>query len=396
MAEKIYRRDRFYEASRQRYLAKLHQSDGEMVERYLDELLGAGYTTARLDKIMSTLVVIARAVGGPLGGLGSDDIRRYLAVLARSSYSPWTKHDHQLILKKYLRWLGKAGEADLIKPRKPKNDRLPEEVLAEEEVKRLVGAAYCSRDRAFALGLYESGCRIGEFLPLRLKHLSFDRYGAVLIVDGKTGMRRIRLVASALSLQRWIEEHPRKGDPEAYLWCKVPWPNNPKWMNEHLSYGFVVRLLRELAAKAGIRKGVNPHAFRHARATFMARHLKEPEMREYFGWGRDSEMSSVYVHLSGRDVDNSVLSIYGIREAEESREPVLRIEACPRCQENNDSASRFCRRCGLPLGDKGIAALDRLEELVVELLKAVSESSPGVKEKFREIVRKEGMEELFA
>ncbi len=47
----------------------------------------------------------------------------------------------------------------------------------------------------------------------------------------------------------------------------------------------------------------------------MAKYLKEPEMREFFGWGRDSEMPSVYVHLSGRDVDSSVLSIYGIKEA---------------------------------------------------------------------------------
>jgi integrase/recombinase XerD len=39
-----------------------------------------------------------------------------------------------------------------------------------------------------------------------------------------------------------------------------------------------------------IKKAVNPHAFRHSRATFMAKHLKEPEMREFFGWGKDSEM----------------------------------------------------------------------------------------------------------
>ena len=104
--------------------------------------------------------------------------------------------------------------------------------------------------------------------------------------------------------------------------------NNPKWKNQHLSYSFIHRLLRELAAKAGIKKKVNPHAFRHARATLMARHLKDPEMRQFFGWGRK--------------VDNSVLGIYGIKEAKESQEPTLRVQGCPRCQELNDPASRFC------------------------------------------------------
>ncbi len=58
----------------------------------------------------------------------------------------------------------------------------------------------------------------------------------------------------------------------------------------------------------------------------MDRHLKEPEMREFFGWGKNSEMPAVYVHLSGRDVDNSVLGIYGIKEAESFQEPVLEVE----------------------------------------------------------------------
>jgi integrase len=110
------------------------------------------------------------------------------------------------------------------------------------------------------------------------------------------------------------------------LWCKIPSPYNPKWKNNYLSYGFVSRKLKELAKKADVKKPANAHAFRHARATFIARHLKETEMREFFGWGRDSEMPSIYVHLSGRDVDNSVLSIYGIKEGAKSQDPVLKVD----------------------------------------------------------------------
>jgi integrase/recombinase XerD len=73
------------------------------------------------------------------------------------------------------------------------------------------------RDKAFISTLYESGCRIGELLPIKLRSVVFDEYGAVLIVDGKTGMRRIRLISSVPLLANWISNHPFKNNPDAFL-----------------------------------------------------------------------------------------------------------------------------------------------------------------------------------
>jgi len=39
-----------------------------------------------------------------------------------------------------------------------------------------------------------------------------------------------------------------------------------------------------------------------------------------FGWSNSSEMVSNYVHLSGRDVDDSLLAIYGKVEAKKNNE----------------------------------------------------------------------------
>lgn len=163
---------------------------------------------------------------------------------------------------------------------------MAKELLTEDDIKALASAACTTRDKAFILSLYESGCRIGEFLPLKLKQVTLDGYGTLFRVTSMAGERRIRLVASTLALQSWISDHPCKNNPEAYLWCKTRLPNNPKQKNNHLSSGFICRLLNELAEKAEIKKSVNPHRFRHARATFLARHLKEPEMKEFFGWSK--------------------------------------------------------------------------------------------------------------
>jgi len=39
----------------------------------------------------------------------------------------------------------------------------------------------------------EAGTRPGEILNLRIKHVTFDKHGAILQVDGKIGARTIRI-----------------------------------------------------------------------------------------------------------------------------------------------------------------------------------------------------------
>lgn len=374
-------------------LSKLFPDDQEDVRRFTEDLLAQGLTAARVRKCLYTLTSIRKGIDKPFKKASSEDLKRYIGGLENSKYAEWTKHDLKVILKKYLTWLDRGDLIAWMKIKTVKNGTLPEEVLTEDDIKGITGTAYTARDKAFVFSLYESGCRIGEFLPLKLKHIVFDKYGTVFRVTGKTGDRRIRLVVSTLALQNWLNDHPSKNDPEAYIWCKIPSQYNPKWKNDHLSYGFVCRLLNELAEKAGVKKAVNPHAFRHARATFMATRLKEPEMREFFGWGGDSEMPATYVHLSGRDIDNSVLSIYGYKDAAKSQEPLLQVKPCPRCTEPSDPASRFCKKCGMPLDER--YDVDKLEGLVVDFLKVMSEVFPQAKDKFREIVRERGVENLF-
>ncbi len=388
----IHNRAKAFDRRAEQYVSRLFPEDREEVRRFINDFFAQGYSVGRVDKYLSSLVSIRKKLDKPFKDANTNHFKSFVAQLEKSDYTEWTKHDLKIILRVYLRWLGKEDIISWLKVKPPKNGKLPEEVLFEDEIKGLVGAAYTSRDRAFVLSFYESGTRIGEFLPLKLKHLNFDKYGAIFRVTGKTGDRRIRLVASTLTLQAWLNEHPRKNDPEAYLWCKIPSQYNPKWENEHLSYGFICRLLKELAVKAGIKKAVNPHSFRHSRATFMAKHLKEPEMREFFGWGRDSEMPAVYVHLSGRDVDDSVLAIYDIKEAKKSQEPVIKAWHCQRCSEVNDPASKYCKKCGLPV-DAG--NMDKLEVLLVDFLKIIGDSFPQVREKFREVVKERGVEGIF-
>ena len=79
-------------------------------------------------------------------------------------------------------------------------------------------------------------------------------------------------------------------------------------------------------------------------------------MKEHFGWVQASRMASVYVHLSGRDVDDALLRVYGLKKDETAIvESPLKPKPCSRCHTQNAAVNRFCSLCGLPLDAEATA-----------------------------------------
>jgi ribosomal protein L40E len=215
-------------------------------------------------------------------------------------------------------------------------------------------------------------------------------------VNGKTGMRRLRIIASTPYLSTWMNNHPLKESPEAPLWIGIGTRNK----NEIMTYSSINALLRKLGKRAGIKKRLNPHTFRHSRATYLANHLTEAQMNQLFGWVQGSDMPSTYVHLSGRDVDKALLKIYGLAKDEaEKEESPLKPKKCVRCDETNPVTSKFCNRCGMVLDVETAMFVEDERSVSDELLTAVLKKNPdlsrriveaalemGLKEKLREMV----------
>ena len=336
------------------------------------ECILRGYSKARTIKYLDTLERTARLLGKPFEEAKKEDIQDLIAEIEQRDYSEWTKHDYKVILRVFYRWLRNCDypeETSWIKLKSTNNHKLPEELLTVEEVNKLVDAAEHIRDKAFIQTLYESGCRIGELLALQIKHVKIDNFGAVLLVNGKTGQRRVRVIVSAPKLQQWIENHPLKSDPNAPLWVTVGTNSRNKVWN----YGTAKEVLKKLVKKAGIKKRVYPHLFRHTRATHLANHLTEAQMKQYFGWVQGSKMASIYVHLSGRDVDKALLKLNGIKVEEDEKEPEFKPKVCPRCKARNSPDAKFCSKCGMCLDESVAVQVDELklkaEKLVTKLVK---------------------------
>ena len=108
-----------------------------------------------------------------------------------------------------------------------------------------------------------------ELLNLRLKNVQFEDGYARLIVEGKTGRRMVPLIFSSPILAEWINNHPLRYDPESPLW-----PKKTK-IDEPMNYTLARKLLQNLGRKAKIKKRMNPHSFRHARATLLSKNFRK-------------------------------------------------------------------------------------------------------------------------
>lgn len=342
----------------------ISEKDKEILRRYRDYLVSENITFGRVGKYLTDLRKARELLGKRFEDAGEQDIRRIVSIFdANEQYSPWSKRDFKVAIRKFYTWLRGTKEyppevAWMKVYTKINNAKTHEDMLTEEEVKKLIEYAPTVQEKAFISSLYESGCRIGELIYIKISQVKFDDYGAQLFVTGKTGFRRVRVIACVPYLVEWLNKHPLKDDHEAFLWI------NRKL--EPLSYNGIAQTLYRIAKRTGIKKKVNPHNFRHSRATYLANFLTEAQMKEHFGWQQDSKMAAVYVHLSGRDVDKALLKVYGIENNDEKKESIFKPKECSRCQQVNQATNRFCSRCGMPLDEESKAdilrkSLDRKE-----------------------------------
>jgi integrase len=278
-------------------------------------------------------------------------------------YSDWEIENYKSTLKKFYPWHLKQENPECISWIKPNNHPnkhvKPENMITEPEVQKILSFLKNPRDRAILSTLYDPGCRIGELLTLKNKDINFDQYGAFLSVIGKTGYRKVRVVGNSVSyLREWQNAHPDRNKEESWFFCGIESENRGK----QLEHANVYKFLRKALKEAKIERRIYPHLFSHTRATMLASRVTVAPLEAQMGWVHGSKMTKTYVHLSGRDQDNTILKAYGIEVDEEDPIETDRPNHCPRCNEPNDRASRFCWKCGMIL-DKQLTENKLNEEI---------------------------------
>jgi len=349
------------------------------------------YSENRQYKYLITLPKLAKQLNKPFDKATKEDIEKLILwVKRRKNINENTKLHYKILLKRFYKWIGNGEYPECVKfittTEKNNNKKLPEHMLTKKDIKKLIEAANNPRDQAFISMLWETGARIDEILKLKVGDLEDHKYGMKVIVEGKTGSRRLILIQSVPYINVWLKSHPNR-NKDAPLWTNIGTKNH----GGPIEYRAILKMLNNVAKKAGIKKPVNPHNFRHSRATYMANHFTEAQMCEWFGWVQGSKVPARYVHLSGRDIDNAYARMHGIKENEEEEEEEVEFIKCPRCDYNNASTFKYCGRCGMALDLKtAMESEDKDRQLGASLVEILKD--PDIAKEITELLIKKAIE----
>lgn len=145
--------------------------------------------------------------------------------------------------------------------------KLPE-VLSVIEIDSMIDEIDLSkpeghRNKAIIETLYGCGLRVSELVNLRLTDIHYGE--GFVIVTGKGNKQRLVPVSGKALKEIDIYKIDRERLPVIH-------DQNVLFLNRRgarLTRAMIFTIIKELAAKAGIRKNVSPHTFRHSFATHM-------------------------------------------------------------------------------------------------------------------------------
>ena len=152
----------------------------------------------------------------------------------------------------------------------PKLGRKLPDTLALEEIDSLINAIDLSskqgeRNRAILETLYGCGLRVSELTNLKISDLFFDE--GFIKVTGKGDKQR--LVPIGPITEKYINIYRKEIRVHQQI---HPMAKDTVFLNQHgkpLTRAMIFTIVKRLAEKAGIRKTISPHTFRHSFATHL-------------------------------------------------------------------------------------------------------------------------------
>ena len=249
-----------------------------------------------------------------LSSVKLGDLRKFLVWLAELGMSARSQARIISGLKAFFSYLSmediiKGNPAELLEA--PKLSRKLPVVLSLEEINAIIDSIDLSKDsgqrnKAMLETLYGSGLRVTELINLRISRLMLKE-GYIRVV-GKGDKERIVPMGSASQkhIELYLEHYRMKMEVETEF-------KDVLFLNHRgriLSRVMVFTLIKDLCRKAGVKKVVSPHTFRHSFAT----HLVEggADLRAVQEMlGHESIMTTeIYTHLDREYLRDAIIQFH--------------------------------------------------------------------------------------
>ena len=200
-----------------------------------------------------------------------QDLKDFLGWYGKESNNARTQSRVLSGIRAFFRYLLIEGETDdnpaaLIES--PKIGLKLPQVLSVAEIDMLIKAIDLSkpeghRNKAIIETLYGCGLRVSELVNLHLTDIHRDE--GFVVVTGKGNKQRMVPISGKALMEIDLYMTDRKRLP-------VVNDKNIVFLNRRgnqLTRAMIFTIIKDLAAKAGIRKKISPHTFRHSFATHM-------------------------------------------------------------------------------------------------------------------------------
>jgi site-specific recombinase XerD len=375
------------------------QSDADAIIEFVEELSAIDdkdIKDGRIEKYISQFGQILPHVDFSLMEAQMEDIRPLATAISNQDVAPSTRRDRRVCLNKFYKtvfpeaqrpqriWrILNSAVTDTTHPDKGDLTR-HYDFIFPDEVMEMSAEAGNKRDQLMPLFLYLTGCRLKTLREVKIKHLErYDTHHKMSLLNQKCKSlpprRTIYETRLTHLIRNWLENHPRRDDSEAHLFCTLEDGYNRETgeqaskAGDQLSKKRVAQILENLGKAAGLviegneekSKRVNPHSFRYSMATFY-NYFTELEIDDDIlkkgGWKSTSQVKK-YV-LDPEEIDDFERKRkQGIETDVPSRFQVLAKQDCGNCNETNPPTRDICKGCGHALNDK--IARERAEKEVV-------------------------------
>jgi integrase len=321
----------------------------------------------------------------PLEEFDHEDLERLLFYVEDvKKLSPGSLWNYKKLVKKLMRWMHNDEPPKWVrdlKLNKEDSPVQPSDLLTQKEFDRLLDTCGHPRDKALIAVLADSGMRVGALASCRIKNVEFNQYAAIIYISKTSKSKKttpakgIPITWSTGILNQWLAVHPLKDNPEAPLWV-----TRDKNM-EPMSYKTIRKTIATIGEKAGIKKRVNPHSFRHLAIThWILDGYNEQEIKHRAGWSKGSnQMFKIYGNFTDQEINDGIYEKCGLK-TEDKRHVTL--QKCPRCSNVLKPNDKFCSQCSLVLDHQALDEIGKYEAKLPEILQLVLQS-----EKAREMLK---------
>ena len=180
----------------------------------------------------------------------------------------------------------------------------------------------------------------------------------------------------------WINEHPFKNTPDAYMICNLmtgaPIKPDAMWTMMNQLRNRILKMLEEGSIKDIKEKEKleyliktkkwNPYCLRHSSISSDSDFLPEYALKKKVRWSMNSKQGLRYIKRRiGDDLKNQILIRNGIISENEVKKK-LSVHICPRCELVNTIENKYCSKCSYPLKPEAYDEIKNDEDRKLKIL----------------------------